>query len=690
MTGSLPAARALRLRTAPLIASRLRVATGISVFSILLFALADLGLNPDKIALLYPIKGVQLLAIGGLLLGLRGTPSWRRSVGLALGTVAILASLTAVSGYVTRDAGTTPILLLLMVQVTAVLLPWGTGPQIACAALAGLAMLGNLMAVGWQSAQTIYLTVASIVVLVASVVQASVLDRTRLSRYRAREALHESEERFLAMADIAPVMIWVGDAEGRCQYLNRGWLEFTGRPLEEQVGDGWSEGLHPDDRDGTFPSLREAFEARRQFRVEYRLRRADGAYRWILSTGSPRFAPDGTFLGYIGTGIDITERRNAEADLARARDQALEGTRLKSEFLANMSHEIRTPMNGIFGMTDFLLDTPLTPEQREYLGTLRRCAEGLLALVNDILDLSRIEAGKLALAAAEMDLRDCIADAAFAVAPRATAKGLELAYRVAPDVPRRVRGDAGRLRQVLVNLIGNAIKFTDRGEVIVEAAVAERNGAWVTLRVSVRDTGVGIAPEHAHRLFQPFSQVDGSPTRLHGGTGLGLAISRQLVELMGGTIEVESHAGCGSTFRFTVRVEDLGARVPLLPPALAGARVLVVHPNAAVRALLAHQLADLGLRPSIAESGTEALRVLSDGAPCGAVLVDAQTPGVPAAAVAAAARAAHPVAPPALVLLSPLGAVVSTAGEEFDARLTKPVRESQLVECLTTLLPRGC
>jgi PAS domain S-box-containing protein len=679
------AVRALHEQLAPLLAARLRVAAGITVFAVFAFALADLVLTPAALGLLYPLKAIQLAAVASGVGGLRGTPSWRRCIALALGTVAVITATTAASGVVTGNAATTTILLLFMAQVTAVLVPWGLAPQLACATAAGAAMLVNAAALGPWSAAQLYTGVAIAVVLVASVVQARTLERHRLARQRVRQALRDSEERFRLMADTAPVMIWTSDADGGCTYLNRGWLEFTGRSFAEQVGTDWTARVHPDDRARVVTAAGTARAARRECRLEFRLRRADGTFRWVAVVGTPRFDHEGRFVGYIGTGLDVTERKQVEVEQARARDQALEATRLKSEFLANMSHEIRTPMNGIFGMADFLLDTPLTVEQREYTRTLRRSAEALLAIVNDILDLSKIEAGRLELVATKFDLRECVADAALAVAPRAAAKGIELAYRVAPDVPHRVRADQGRFRQVLVNLIGNAVKFTERGEVIVEVELAERTGAQVIVRVSVLDTGVGIASVHAHRLFQPFSQVDGSNTRLHGGTGLGLAICKELVELMGGTIDVESTVGRGSTFRFTARVEDAGGTVML--PRLAGAaRVLVVHGNAAAGAVLARQLADLGLRPAVATSGEEALLLLA-GEPCGALLLDAHAPGMPG--LAAAARAAHPATPPALVLLTPpLDADTGAAG--FDARLTKPVRESHLVACLAHVLtPSG-
>ena len=397
--------------------------------------------------------------------------------------------------------------------------------------------------------------------------QVVIVIRDITERRRAAEALQTSLEEFRTLAEAVPQIVWITKADGANVYFNQHWVDYTGLSLEESLGHGWNKPFHPDDQQRAFHAWQHATATVGTYVLECRMRRADGVFRWWLIRGVPLRDSTGNVLKWFGTCTDIDDLKLAELEISRtnqaleaeiverkrAEDAAETANRAKSQFLANMSHEIRTPLNGVVGMTELALGTDLSTEQREYLDIVKSSGTLLLSVIDDILDFSKIEAGKLTVDAIAFDLRDCLVTTLKLLASGAHLKGLELACDIPPDVPAAVIGDPARLRQIVTNLIGNAIKFTHHGEVVLRVDTETQTDGAATLRFSVSDTGIGISLEHREAIFKPFVQADGSMTRKYGGTGLGLAISTNLVALLGGRMWLESETGKGSTFHFTMR-----------------------------------------------------------------------------------------------------------------------------------------
>ncbi len=435
------------------------------------------------------------------------------------------------------------------------------------------------------------------------------------------------------MAELIPQLTWMAHPDGQPFWYNRRWYEYTGTTPEQMKGGGWQSVQDPAELPRVLERWKAALAAGKPWEDTFPLRRHDGAMRWHLSRAMPIYDERGHVMRWLGSNTDITERMEMERVLRQAKETAEAANVAKSRFLANISHELRTPMNAILGMIELALPKQADATARDFLDTARESADLLLVLLNDLLDSAKIESGNLELEAAPMSLHRILDQVTRVLSVRASEKGLAFYCRIPEDLPDAVTGDKVRLRQVLLNLAGNAIKFTQRGEVVVSARVLSLAGEEAHLEFAVRDTGIGIPAGDLERIFKPFAQADASTARRFGGTGLGLSISASLVAMMGGRIWAESEPGQGSTFYFTIGAtlakeapaEQASQTIPGAPAA--ALRILLVEDNPANQKLAAYILQERGHSVEVAGDGEQALRSINEN-PYDVVLMDVQMPGM--------------------------------------------------------------
>ncbi len=503
--------------------------------------------------------------------------------------------------------------------------------------------------------------------------------------------------RFLELlSDVLPNGIYFADASGNILYANDKFHELTGMSRDHMLDEDWNNCIHPDDLKGAVQEWDDAVTSGVS-EAEYRYLHKDGSICWVLDRAmAAEWDGDGHPLYMIGTLTDITDVKQRELDLNIALEKADAAALAKSEFLANMSHEIRTPMNGVLGMAEILSNTGLDEKQHMCVETISKSGSALITIINDILDFAKVEAGKLELDPLSFDLRAAVEDVATLLASQAEEKNLELVMRCAPDLPETLVGDAGRIRQIITNLVGNAVKFTTHGHVFLDVDVVEQGQAdGVAVKITVADTGSGIPEGRLSGIFDKFEQVDNSTTRLHGGTGLGLAISKRLVELMDGSIGVSSVEGEGSAFWFAVTLtkgDPKRGHVPL-PCDLTGRRLLVVDDIELNRRIVHEQATAWGMEPVCASAGLEALDLMREakrnGTPFDIAILDFQMPNLDGGQLAQLIRAEHEISDVPLVLLTSVGQQAD--GKKFrdmgvEGHLLKPARAKLLQETVAKIL----
>ena len=516
---------------------------------------------------------------------------------------------------------------------------------------------------------------------------------------RQRHELEISEKRFRSLVEATSDWVWEVDKNGVCVYCSPVCERIFGYSPQELLNRNIFEILlHHDQLPGFKDFFNSCIQEKNNFSgIERQAIRKDGQLIFTEASGVPVTNRSGNVIGFQGIERDITARKRTEETLIQAKISAEAANRAKSEFLANMSHEIRTPLNGVIGMTDLLMDTKLTNDQLEYAETIHNSAENLLDIIDDILDLSKIEAGKLDIEFVQFDLQQLIEEIADQFAVKAEEKGLEFIVRFDPAVPLQIIGAPGRIRQVLTNLVSNAIKFTSKGYVLLNIKYDTSTAGQTCLHISVEDTGIGIAPEKAQHIFENFTQADSSTTRQYGGTGLGLAICKQLTELMNGSIGVRSELEKGATFSFSLPLRDNGSSSALkivsqAPPELADLRILIAEHDALIRQLLQEILNNWGIYNDAVEKGNDAITTLQKAQdhskPFHIAILNNQLPDLDQGDLVKKIQSTANLNQPLLISIKPYSQLCdskSLMDDGFAACLTKPIRQSHLMNTLTTV-----